>query len=127
MSSESSSRQDVRARSEALEFGLNPSLDAVFKLLSSQRRRHLLHCLKGRDAPAELGDLAEEIAARENDVSTAAVTAKEAKRVHLSLYHTHVPKLKDAGVLRYDRSNETVALSVDPERLERYEELLGVE
>lgn len=127
MSSESSSRQDVRERTEALEFGLNPSLDSVFKLLSSQRRRHVLGCLQERDAPVELADLAEEVAAREEEVPTAEVTAKEARRIHLSLYHTHVPKLKDAGVVRYDQEDETVTLATDADRLERYEKLLDVE
>lgn len=127
MCSESSSRHDVRAGAEALEFGLNPSLDSVFKLLSSQRRRHVLHCLTQRDAPVELADLAEEVAAREEEMPTAEVTAEEARRIHLSLYHTHVPKLKDAGVVRHDPEEETVALAADADRLERYEKLLDVE
>lgn len=127
MSSESSSRQDAQDQTDALEFGLNPSLDAVFKLLSSQRRRHVLHCLRERESPIELSALAEEVAARESGEPRAEVSAEEAKRVHLSLYHTHVPKLKDANVVRYDRESDTVALAVDPDRLERYEEVLDVE
>lgn len=127
MSSEPSSRQDVRAQDETLEFGLNPSLDAVFKLLSSQRRRHVLHCLRERDAPVELSDLAEEVAARETGISPAEVSEEESRQVHMVLYHTHVPKLKDANVVRYDRDADTVALSVDAELLERYADLLDVE
>jgi hypothetical protein len=127
MSSEPSSRQDVRAQDEALEFGLNPSLDAVFKLLSSQRRRHVLHCLREHDAPIELSDVAEEVAAREQGISPAEVSEEEARQIHLVLYHTHVPKLKDANVVRYDQRADTVALSVDAGLLERYADLLGVE
>ncbi len=75
----------------------------------------------------ELRELAEEVAARENDVPRAEVTTEEAKRLHLSLYHTHVPKLKDAGTIRHDEANDTVTLAVDPKRVERYEDLLDVE
>jgi len=127
MSSEPSSRRDVRAQDEALEFGLNPSLDAVFKLLSSQRRRHVLHCLRERDAPVELSHLAEAVAGREKGVPPAEVSEDEARQIHLFFYHTHVPKLKDANVVRYDREADTVALSMDAKLLERYEDLLDVE
>lgn len=125
MSSEPSSRQGVHAQDD-LEFGLNPSLDAVFKLLSSQRRRHVLHCLREHDAPVELSDVAEEVAAREQGIPPAEVSEEEARQVHLVLYHTHVPKLRDANVVRYDQRADTVALSVDAGLLERYADLLGV-
>lgn len=40
-------------------------------------------------------------------------------RVRIALYHNHLPKLCDAGVVAYDRDRRTVALARERERVVR--------
>ncbi|MFT4921632.1 MAG: hypothetical protein ACI8XM_000836 [Haloarculaceae archaeon] len=76
--------------------------DDVFDILSSPRRRNAISILHERDEPIELTDLAEEIAALESDTPVEEITAQQRKRVYVSLYQTHIPKLADADIVEYD-------------------------
>jgi DNA-binding transcriptional ArsR family regulator len=97
--------------------------DVLFDILSSARRRFVLHVLK-QEGEMELTELAEHVAARENEVDVADLTKQERKRVYVSLYQTHVPKLSDAGLVEYDEDSQLVSLRADADGLARY---LGTE
>lgn len=81
--------------------------DEVFDVLSNDRRRFAVHALE-RDEPADIGDLAEQIAAWECDVSVEEVNYDQRKRVYTSLQQSHLPKLDDAGVVEFDKSRGVV-------------------
>lgn len=78
------------------------SQEEVFDLLSSPRRRFVLYYLRGADEPIELGELANEVAAWENETEVSELTSQQRKRVYVSLYQTHIPKLEEFGVIDYD-------------------------
>ncbi|WP_227133838.1 DUF7344 domain-containing protein [Halorubellus salinus] len=80
-----------------------PTRDELFHVLRNQRRRFAIHYLKRADAPVDVGDLATQIAAWENDVSTNAVTSKQRRRVYNALQQTHVPELDDVGLVETER------------------------
>jgi hypothetical protein len=82
--------------------------DLVFELLKNQRRRRVIEHVRSHDG-VTLGQLAEAIAAVENDTSVAALSADERKRVYIGLYQTHLPKMDDAGVIVYDRDAGAVS------------------
>lgn len=84
------------------------SKDEIFEVLSNQRRRQLLILLHRADGSSTLGDLAESIAAQEvgEDVSS-----DQYKRVYISLYQTHVPKLQELGIVEYDADEKEVWLT----------------
>lgn len=84
--------------------------DVAFELLTNQRRRHVLLIL-AQTSPLKLGDLAERIAAQEQDTSPAELTSKQRKSVYTSLYQTHLPKLAESGLVEYDRDRGVVALA----------------
>lgn len=84
------------------------SEDEIFNLLSSARRRSVLRRLLGDDEPVELQELADEIAAEENDKAVGELTDRERKRVYVSLYQTHVPTMADAGVLDYEPESGSI-------------------
>ena len=94
--------------------------DDVFEILSSPRRRYLLYYLRQRQEPVELTALAEHVAAWENGVETDELTTQERKRVYVSLYQTHVPKLDDAGIVEYDAESGMVALTHRAQRIDSY-------
>ncbi|ELY56938.1 DUF7344 domain-containing protein [Natronococcus jeotgali] len=101
-------------------------IDDLYEGLSVERRRHALSCLRDHDLPIALADLADEVAVRERGTRLPAVPAEETNRIYLSLYHAHVPKLVDVGLVTYHQDRDLVgaAPSVDLEevlegRLER--------
>jgi hypothetical protein len=77
------------------------SHDTAFDLLSNGRRRLVLRRIQGTDG-VELGDLATELSAIENDVDPDELSAQQRKRTYVSLYQTHIPKLESAGVVTFD-------------------------
>lgn len=83
-------------------------LDEVFGLLKNRRRRDVLRHLAGTEETMRLGELAERIAARECEKDVSQITSKERKRVYVSLYQCHMPKLADAGVVNYDKARGTI-------------------
>jgi len=83
--------------------------DYVYEALSHRRRRYLLYAFN-EDVEQTIEELSRKVAAWERDVSRETVNATQLDRVYLSLYHTHVPKLVDAGILVYGDSNETVTI-----------------
>jgi hypothetical protein len=75
----------------------------LFPLLAHDRRRNILHYLAGRAGSVPLGELAEQLAIWEDDP-----THDHYERILTSLYHTHLPKLVEAGVIDYRVKQETV-------------------
>ncbi len=95
-----------------------PEKDKVYDLLSNHRRRYTIHFLKHRDGPATLGELAEQIAAWEQDKEIAEITSDERKRVYTSLQQTHIPRLEEAGMIAVDR--DEIELTEGATELEIY-------
>lgn len=85
-----------------------PSREEVFRAVKNLRRRYVLYYLKRYGGPVELGDLAEQVAAWENDATVAEVSPSQRKSVYSALHQTHLPRLEAAGVLRYDADRSLV-------------------
>lgn len=94
--------------------------DRVLDALAHERRRHVLHCLRNYDQTMALADLADEVAVRENETAITEITAEEVKRVYVSLYHTHIPKLQDVGVVEYSQDRDMVTLLDTADQLDDY-------
>jgi hypothetical protein len=99
-------------------------IDEIFESLTHPRRRYAIRCLEDYGKSMALADLADEIAAWENDAPLTEVSAEEVKQIYLSLYHKHVPKLDSAGVVRYEQERDMVQLTDDTAQLEPFEKLL---
>lgn len=106
--------------------GNSVSLDTVFDLLTHQRRRYALACLKEHGSLA-LADLADEVACRENDCPITEVPEDEVLRVYSALWHAHVPKLAAHGVVAYDQERDLVALGENVEAVTRVASLDAIE
>jgi len=85
------------------------TLDDVFSLLADQRRRLLLSVMRSYGEEVTLPDAAEEVAARETGDTVRNISAEHVTEVYLSLYHDHLPRLVDAGLLEYDQERDLVA------------------
>jgi hypothetical protein len=96
------------------------SYDECFELLSNHRRRYVLHYLKQNGESATLGDLAEQIAAWENDIGIEDLTYDQRKRVYTSLQQVHLPRMDDALVVEFDDRSGAVKVGPAAENLDIY-------
>ena len=95
-----------------------PEKDELYDLLSNHRRRYVIHFCKRADEPISLSDLAEKVAAREQDKTVEELTSAERKRVYTSLQQTHLDRLAEAGMVDYD--GDRVELTEDAAELDVY-------
>ena len=88
------------------------SKDTIYQILSNNRRRLALQIIQERateDGRVSLRELSESIASKENGVPVTELTYKQRKRVHTSLYQSHLPKLHKEGILNYNKRDGTVS------------------
>lgn len=100
----------------------SPSLsdDGMFKVLSNQRRRQVLNYLRDGDGSATVGELAEYIAAEENNTTIQQLSSQERKRVYVSLYQNHLPVMDAANVINYEENRKRVHLLETVTKIEPY-------
>jgi predicted transcriptional regulator len=82
-------------------------LDEVYRALGHPRRRYLCYTLHESDEWS-LDELAAKIAAWDYDIDVEDVTDRQRDQVYVDLYHAHVPKLVELGVIRFDEDEETI-------------------
>jgi len=102
-----------------------PSRDEVFTALSNRRRRNVVTYLKQHGDDARVRDIAEQLAAWENDLEIPEVTYKQRKRVYTALHQSHLPKLADGGFIDYESDRGTVSLTEESRQLEMYLEVVS--
>jgi hypothetical protein len=100
--------------------GAELSLDYVFEILKNERRRRVLAYLRSHDERVTLSDLAEHIAALENDTDVASITSSQRKRVYVGLYQCHLPKMDDMGVVDFNQNRGIVERGPNVEQLYEY-------
>jgi hypothetical protein len=96
------------------------SQDVIFDVLSSSRRRYVLYYLSQHEEPVELPSLAEEVAAWETESTVEELSSQERKRVYVSLYQTHIPKLQEVGLVDYDQDSGQVSLTDESDQIQGF-------
>ena len=100
--------------------------DALLEVLSEPRRRFVISCLAEYETPLTLPDVADELAVWEHDARLPEISADDVAAIHADLYHVHVPKMADAGVVEYSQERELVALAKPIHELSDHLELPSV-
>ncbi len=95
---------DVAIRAEPLE------KDVIFEILKNRRRRDALRYLEENGGTARLDELAEYIAAKENNITVMELSSDQRKRVYIGLYQCHLPKMDGAGVIAFNKNRGTIQL-----------------
>ena len=91
------------------ELGSNAlSTDDVFHILQTKRRRDVLRFLRDASEPVRMRDLAEQVAAWEQETTIDRLSSSERQRVYISLYQSHLPKLDERGIVEYDKDRGIV-------------------
>lgn len=96
------------------------SLDLIFEVLKNERRREVIRYLRGHEKQVTLSDLAEHIAALENDTDIASITSSQRKRVYVGLYQCHLPKMADMGIVNFNQNRGFVSLGENAPELYQY-------
>jgi DNA-binding transcriptional ArsR family regulator len=94
-------------------------LDVTFEILKNRRRRLVLEYLRDVEETT-IGELAEHIAAIENDTTVQQLNAQQRKRVYIGLYQCHLPKMDDAGVVEFNQDRGRIAVGENVEPLYQY-------
>lgn len=89
----------------------NELLDTLYKALSNRKRRRMLRYLADHPAPIPTSQLATEMSALEYGSESSAVLTEQQSDTHVSLSHIHLPMLNEAGMVSWDRDNDTVAIA----------------
>lgn len=110
----------IEAASDGADAEPRLTADQIFDLLRSERRRTVLRYLRDEEGPVSVVDLAERVAAREHDTTVRALASAERERVSVSLCHSHLPKLAEAGVVEYDRDRDVVERRPRADRLDQH-------
>lgn len=95
-------------------------LDQVFEVLKNSRRREVLKYLKNREGSVSLSDLAEHVAAIENDTTVRALSSSQRKRVYVGLYQCHLPKMDDMDIVNFDQNRGRIELAANADQLDDY-------
>lgn len=117
------SKRDIMTR-VSLGQTLEPLVDdfcqnELFDVLGNRRRRFILCYLVLEKEAVECRELAEKIAAWEDDTSEDGVPTTKYQSVYNSLYQSHLPKLDSMEFVDYDRSENLVAPSDQLPEIER--------
>ena len=95
-------------------------LDTVFEIIKNERRRLVLHHLEEAEGTVTIGELAERIAAFENDLDRSELNAQQRKRVYIGLYQCHLPKMDDAGVIEFNQDRGHAKLGPNADQMTPY-------
>lgn len=84
--------------------------DHFFAVLANQRRRCVLAYLSNESSnSATMQELVEEIAAREHSSK-----AESPDEIEITLFHHHLPKLANIGLIEFDKRTKTIRYRNDP-------------
>lgn len=81
-----------------------------FAALTHGQRRRVLDALGAAEGSLTVTDLASEFARRTDREAD----PERVERLRVVLYHWHLPRLAEAGLVEFDRSEKTAALSSAP-------------
>ncbi len=84
-------------------------LSDALQLLSVRRRRVTLRVVREYDDELTLPDLAEEVAIRESHKPIPEISPETVTEVYISLYHDHMPRMVDTGLLEYEQERDLVS------------------
>jgi len=111
--------EDVEDRTSEAE-SESLSLDIIFEILRNRRRQLVLEFLREEGETVTIGELAEHIAAIENDTTVRQLNAQQRKRVYIGLYQCHLPKMDDVDVIEFNQSRGRISPGKHIEPLYEY-------
>ena len=94
--------------------------DELFDALSNSRRRFTLQHLQTAETPLPVGELATELQSWESNQTVSAGGGADQDTIEISLLHSHLPKMAEAGLVSYDATRQMVALGDRTEEVQSH-------
>ncbi|WP_225334274.1 DUF7344 domain-containing protein [Halomicrobium urmianum] len=92
-------------------------LEQIRKAVRNMRRRYILYYLHHSGGAARIDELVDRVATWEHGSAAGDVPGRKRDSVYSSLYQTHLPKLEQIGLVRYDDDDKTVSITEAGERV----------
>lgn len=83
-------------------------VETIYSLGADTQRRALIRVLARHDRELTLNDVTKEIVTRQIDGDIMDVPGETVVRVANALYHNHIPRLADAGIVRFNPARKLV-------------------
>lgn len=99
--------ESVTSDLDARPAGEGKPLDRLLTSLSSHRRRAALYYLR-ENGVTDVDELAKYVASTSNDAPEANLSGEQFERAKATLIHSDLPRLREAGIIEYERRSETV-------------------
>ena len=99
--------------------------DEFFDVLSDSRRRFMLAFLQSAEMPVSVEELATELVAGEAQQPVPDRSDADRDAIEISLMHNHLPKMAEAGLIRYDDTRRTVTLADRTDEVRAHFQLLA--
>lgn len=82
----------------------------AWDVFRNRRRRQIIVAVANTDAGEirTTREVAERIAAYENDKPVSELSSTEYKRIRIGIYQEHLPRLDDAGIIDYNQPRNTI-------------------
>ncbi len=92
--------------------------EQAFNLLANTRRRLVIETLIETTGPISLEELVDTVVRKEYGQPVPAVDPEIRESVYASLHQTHLPRLAEQQVIRYNRDHRTVELTTRGQQFE---------
>lgn len=100
--------------------GTDLSQAQIFDVLSSQRRRFVIHYLLRNEGQGDLQEIATYVAAWENGTAPEDIESKLRTRAYTTLRQTHLPKMDEYGVIVFEPDSGDITLTPTGRLLREY-------
>ena len=87
--------------------------ERCFEALADESRRTVLTALCEAGTALSLSELAVELSQADSGPTEIGGDGDPVERYEIELYHRHVPKLADTGLVDFDRERRTVSLTAE--------------
>ena len=102
-------------------------IDVVFKLLAHPQRRFVINYLLHAGTAVSVSEIVEQMAAWKVGCSADQLSDDDRKQAAISLRHTHLSKLADAEVIRYNKDCQLLEITSAVATIVPYLQLLAAQ
>lgn len=101
---------------------MHPPEERVLRLIADPQNRAILTVLNDAAQSLTVSELVERLVATDAEIFAPGDAETDREEIYISLHHNNLPKLAEAGLVKYDRSANVVTYesypAIDPELLE---------
>ena len=98
--------------------------DEIFDVLSTRRRRYVIHALKRADRPLDVSELSRRVTAWERGIAPDDVKYDDRRNVYSTLQRIHIPKLEENDIVAVNDAENEIRPTDELSNLDIYVEVL---